>query len=283
MSLERGCKLLGITRSSLYYKAVIGEDRVSLCNQIHEIYMRYPYYGYRKITAVLRYEGCLVNHKRVQKLMQEMGLQAIYPKPNLSKADEHASVFPYLLKGMTICFPNQVWAIDITYIRLPVGMVYLFALIDWYSRFIVGWTLANTMTSDHGIEALNMALVLGKPVICNADQGSQFTGEIWIGTLQTLQIAISHDGVGRCIDNVRIERFWRTIKYEDVHLNQYQTLKDARLGLKMFIEHYNYHRPHQALNYERPADIYFKREEYQNDEEIMLRNQLGLCPKPQSI
>jgi putative transposase len=219
--------------------------------------LEWPYYGYLKITAVLRHEGVAINHKRVYRMMQDMGLRSIYPGPNTSIRNRKDSIYPYLLKGLEITRPNQVWAVDITYIRLPTGMVYLFALIDWASRFIVAWTLASSMTADHGVETLQKALVFGVPDICNADQGSQFTGAEWIRLLLNLNIQISHDGVGRCIDNVRIERFWRTIKYEDVHLKQYQTIKEARKGLGQFINHYNYQRPHQALDYERPADIYF--------------------------
>ena len=192
--------------------------------------------------------------------MQEIGLRAIYPGPRTSLRNREDSVYPYLLRGLKITRPNHVWAVDITYIRLPTGMVYLFALIDWASRFIVGWTLANSMTANHGVETLQKSLIYGIPEICNADQGSQFTGTEWIQILQELNIQISHDGVGRCIDNVRIERFWRTIKYEDIHLKQYQTLKEARIGIGNFINHYNYQRPHQALNYDRPADVYFAKE-----------------------
>lgn len=188
--------------------------------------------------------------------MQIMGLKAIYPKPRTSIANPSNSIYPYLLRGLEIVYPNQVWAVDITYIKLPVGMSYLFALIDWHSRFIVGWVLANSMTSDHGVAALNQSIKYGIPDICNADQGSQFTGYDWIEALKNLNIRISHDGVRRCIDNVRIERFWRTIKYEDVHLKNYQTLKDARIGIGNFINHYNYQRPHQALKYARPADLF---------------------------
>ena len=241
----------------MYYKAQVSLDETELCNKIYEVYLEWPYYGYRKITAVLRHEGVAINHKRVHRIMKSMGLMAIYPGPRTSLGDPKNSIYPYLLKGLEITRPNQVWAVDITYIRLPTGTVYLFALIDWASRFIVGWTLANAMTADHGVETLEKALVFGVPDICNADQGSQFTGAEWITLLLKLNIQISHDGVGRCIDNVRIERFWRTIKYEDVHLKQYQTIKEARKGIGEFISHYNYQRPHQALNYERPADIYF--------------------------
>ena len=257
LSLSCCCYLLGIPRSTVYYKAHISLDETDLCNKIYDVYLECPYYGYRKITAALRHEGIAINPKRVQRIMKSMGIMAIYPGPRTSLRNPKDSIYPYLLKGLEITRPNQVWAVDITYIRLPTGMVYLFALIDWVSRFIVGWTLANSMTADHGVETLQKALEFGIPDICNADQGAQFTGAEWITLLIKLNIKISHDGVGRCIDNVRIERFWRTIKYEDIHLKQYQTIKEGRKGIGEFINHYNYQRPHQALDYERPADIYF--------------------------
>jgi putative transposase len=241
----------------VYYKAQVSLDETELCNKIYEVYLECPYYGYRKITAVLRHESIAINHKRVHRIMRSMGLVAIYPGPRTSLGDPKNSVYPYLLKGLEIARPNQVWAVDITYIRLPTGMVYLFALIDWASRFIVAWTLANSMTADHGVETLQKALVFGIPDICNADQGAQFTGAEWIALLLKLGIQISHDGVGRCIDNVRIERFWRTIKYEDIHLKQYQNIQEARIGIGQFMNYYNYQRPHQALDYKRPADVYF--------------------------
>jgi putative transposase len=258
----------------VYYTVKVSLDETDLCNRIYDVYLEFPYYGYRKITAVLRYEGIAINRKRVQRMMQDMGLRAIYPGPNTSLRNRKDSIYPYLLKGLEITRPNQVWAVDITYIRLPMGMVYLFALIDWASRFIVGWTLANSMTADHGIETLQKALIFGKPEICNADQGAQFTGSEWITLLIELNILISHDGVGRCIDNVYIERFWRTIKYEDIHLKHYQTLKEARQGIEKFINHYNYHRPHQALDYKRPADVYFTGKELESAASLLYRDAL---------
>lgn len=222
-------------------------------NRIAEIYEAFPYYGYRKIHAVLCQEGHRINHKKVQRLMQEMGIKALYPGPQTSTAHKENRPYPYLLKGLDIIRPNQVWAIDLTYVRLPVGMTYLFALIDWYSRYIVGWHLAHTMECYHAIETFERALSLGTPDICNADQGSQFTGRLWVDKLQSCNVQISHDGKGRCIDNVRIERFWRTLKYEDIYLQSYQTLHHARQGIAAFIDHYNHHRPHQALGYDCPA------------------------------
>ena len=201
--------------------------------------------------------GYELNRKKVQRLMQEMAIKAIYPGPKTSIPSSECSVFPYLLKGIEIIRVNQVWRVDITYIKLPVGTVYLFALIDWYSRFIVSHKLVNTMESCHGIEIIEAAIIYGIPEICNADQGSQFTGILWISKLNEYSIKISHDGVGRCIDNIKIERFWRTIKYEDIFINAYETLVAAKEGIKKFIEHYNYHRPHQALGYQTPSQLFF--------------------------
>jgi putative transposase len=200
----------------------------------------------------------VINRKKVQRLMKLMGVKAIFPGPKTSIPGNTDSVFPYLLKGLDIASPNQVWAVDITYIQLPVGVVYLFALIDWYSRFVVAHRLVNTMEATHGVDLLKDAFRFGFPEICNADQGSQFTGGLWIGALQTHNIKISHDGVGRCIDNIRIERLWRTIKYEDIFIRSYDSLTEARKGIFNFVEHYNHGRPHQALGYKTPAMVYFQ-------------------------
>jgi putative transposase len=188
--------------------------------------------------------------------MKDLSIKAIFPGPKTSIPSPDGKVFPYLLAGMEINRANQVWAVDITYIKLPCGTVYLFALIDWYSRFIVSYKLVNTMEACHGVDTIEAALTKATPEICNADQGSQFTGNLWIAKLQAHKIQISHDGVGRCIDNVRIERFWRTIKYEDVFIQSYETLPEARSGIDKFIKHYNYQRPHQALHYKTPSDLY---------------------------
>lgn len=227
-------------------------------NCISEIHQKFPYYGYRKIHwCLMQKYGYELNRKKVQRLMQEMAIKAIYPGPKTSIPSSEGSVFPYLLKGLEIIRVNQVWGVDITYIKLPVGTVYLFALIDWYSRFIVSHKLVNTMEACHGVEIIEAAIIYGIPEICNADQGSQFTGILWISKLNEYSIKISHDGVGRCIDNIKIERFWRTIKYEDIFINAYETLVAAKEGIKKFIEHYNYHRPHQALGYQTPSQLFF--------------------------
>lgn len=260
------CLALGIHRSGFLYCPRASFADSQLLNRIGEIHHDFPYYGYRKIHWCLRQEGYGINHKKVSKLMKEMGIQALFPGPKTSIPGKDGTVFPYLLKGLDIQRPNQVWSVDITYIRLPVGMVYLFALIDWYSRFVVAHQLVNTMEAKHGVELLEVAFAsYGFPDICNADQGSQFTGILWIDTLKKNQIQISHDGVGRCIDNVYIERFWRTIKYEDVFIQAYESLPEARRGIKIFIDHYNNRRPHQALDYRYPSSLYFSKtkEEFQ--------------------
>ena len=188
--------------------------------------------------------------------MTLMSIKAIFPGPRTSTRSDEGMVFPYLLKDLVISRANQVWSVDITYIKLPVGTVYLFALIDWYSRFVVAHKLVTTMEACHGIEVMELSLMRGVPEICNADQGAQFTGHLWINTLLEHDIKISHDGVGRCIDNVKIERFWRTIKYEDIFIQSYDTVSVARKGIELFIEYYNYDRPHQALGYKTPAQLY---------------------------
>lgn len=258
LSMRQQCELLGLHRSGLYYCPKDNFEEMQIMNLISEIHKDYPYYGYRKIHWHLKEaDGLILNHKRIQRLMQFMEIEALVPKPRTSIANKDNDVYPYLLSGLDIKAPNQVWAVDITYIKLPVGTVYLFALIDWYSRFVVGHKLSNTMEAIHGIEVMSEALSYGVPGICNADQGRQFTGALWVEKLNLHGIKISHDGVGRCIDNVRIERFWRSIKYEDIFLHAYETLSSARQGIKTYINHYNYSRPHQALDYRTPSQLYF--------------------------
>ncbi len=258
MSIRYQCKLLEINRSNLYYCPKEDFVDTQIINRISEIHQKFPYYGYRKIHWYLtERDGYQLNKKKVQRLMKEAGIKAIFPGPRTSIPSDDGSVFPYLLKGLSINKANQVWSVDITYIKLPVGMVYLFALIDWHSRFVVGFKLVNTMEACHGVEIIDNALKHGTPEICNADQGSQFTGLLWINKLNEHAIKISHNGVGRCIDNIRIERFWRTIKYEDIFIRSYDNLICAKQGIKEFIDHYNYHRPHQALGYKTPSQLYF--------------------------
>jgi len=259
LSLRKQCALLDISRSRQYYCPKEDAMDSELMNRIQEIHSTYPWYGYRRIHWYLQSkDGYVINRKRVQRLMQQMGVKAIFPGIKTSIPSADGSIFPYLLRDLRIERPNHVWSVDITYIKLPVGTVYLFALIDWHSRFIVGHALVNTMESCHGVAVLEMALSKGLPEICNADQGAQFTCPAWTEKLQEYAIKISHDGVGRCIDNILIERFWRTIKYENVFLQSYDNLVEARQGIGQFIQYYNYERPHQSLGYATPAARYFE-------------------------
>jgi len=232
-----------------------------LLNRIREIWERYPFYGYRRITKELnKNEGIEVNRKRVQRLMVLGGIQAIYPGPNTSRRNKQHAVYPYLLSGMEITRANQVWMVDITYLRMSNGFMYLVALIDVYSRYVVGWSLSNTLETEFCIEALKSGLMYGLPEIVNSDQGCQFTSETWVKFLWEYDIKISMTGKGRCHDNIYIERFWRSFKREEFYLNEYQSVKALRAAIGDYIEFYNKKRWHQALNYKRPADVYFEQE-----------------------
>jgi putative transposase len=259
LPIQRQCLLLGLPRSTFYHDAK-GLDDTYLSNEIMDIWMSYPFFGYRRITDELQDNNILVNHKCVLRLMKMMHIRSALPRQKILTTIPNPmnAVRPYLLKDLIINAANQVWAVDITYIKLPTGMVYLFALIDWHTRFVVGWKLANTMEAYHATEVLNLAIgMYGKPIIANADQGSQFTGVDWIQTCESNGIKVSHDGVGRCIDNIRIERLWWSIKYEHVHLYSHQTMGELEAGLAQYIHFYNNKRRHQALGKKRPADLYF--------------------------
>jgi putative transposase len=231
-----------------------------LCNEILELYQTHPYYGYRRITAALERKGLEVNHKRVVRLMRELNLQAIYPKPNTSKPASGHKIYPYLLEGLVVTRPNQVWATDITYIKLAQGFAYLVALIDLYSRYITAWRLSNTLETSFCIEALKEALALGVPLILNTDQGAQFTSNSWIEVVEGAGIKVSMDGKGRYQDNIYVERLWRTIKYEHIFLYAYESLGALRSGLKQFIATYNKERLHQSLGYRTPLEVYERKE-----------------------
>lgn len=257
VSLRRQCKLLNITRSSVYYVQTVAVDESAIANEIHELWLKKPMYGYRKITKHLQRNKYDINHKRVLRIMREMKIQAIYPKPNVSLASDEHKKYPYLLEGLAIMAPNQVWSTDITYIKLPTGFVYLIALIDVYSRYCVGWTLVNTMDGAHCRDMLQKALEKGaRPEILNTDQGSQFTGKEWIELVEGHDIRVSMDGKGRWADNIYIERFWRTIKHEHVFLHRFETITEARASIGRFIHEYNYERLHQSLGYVTPAEVY---------------------------
>lgn len=224
---------------------------------IDEQYMKTPYYGYLRMTAILQRQGYAINHKRVQRLMQKMGLQAIYPKRRTSIGNPGHKIYPYLLCDVEIVRPNQVWSTDITYIPMPTGFMYLVAVIDWYSRYILDWRLSNTLDGIFCSDSLQQALTLGKPEIFNSDQGSQFTALAYTSILEAANIRISMDGRGRALDNIFIERFWRSLKYEEIYLYNHATVPLLEVGLTRYFHHYNSLRPHQSLNYRLPSELYF--------------------------
>lgn len=262
LSILKACQTLNVPRSSLYYQKKAAEDEVWLMNLIRDIWLKYPFYGYRKITQELKiiYQYT-INHKRTLHLMRNMQIQALYRKPYTSRKAKNASVYPYLLKDLKITRINQAWMVDITYLRLGQQFVYLIALIDVYSRFVVGWHIHLSLDTEGCLMALENALLIAHPDILNSDQGCQFTSEDWRNVLTKQGIKISMTGQGRCIDNVFIERLWRTIKYEAIYLNEYDNLQELQEGIQAFIYFYNYQRYHQSLDYFRPADIYFKKTE----------------------
>jgi len=241
----------------VYYQPKgISEDDLVHMKLIDRQYLATPFYGARKIAACLKGHGHLVNRKRVRRLMCLMGLKAIYRRPRTSKPAPGHKIYPYLLNGMKITRPNQVWAADITYIPMARGFLYLVAIIDWYSRYVLSWKLSNTLDADFCVEALEEALEKGKPEIFNTDQGSQFTGEAFTGLLKQHGIRISMDGKGSYNDNLFIERLWRSVKYEEVYLKAYQDGREARTGLCNYFRFYNIERPHQAHRYRTPSDVY---------------------------
>lgn len=226
---------------------------------IDEEYTRHPFYGTRRLTAWLKRKGHEVNIKRVRRLMRDMGIEAIYQKPNLSKAFPEHKKYPYLLKNIVIDHPDQVWSSDITYIRMKHGFIYLTAVMDWFSRYVLSFEVSTTLDTGFCIEALEKALNISKPEIFNTDQGSQFTSEAFTGCLKSNGITISMDGKGRAFDNIFVERLWRSVKYEEVYLNDYETVKNAIVGLFRYFEFYNKERVHQALEYQTPYEVYAKK------------------------
>ena len=258
LSLRRQCELLGVSRSGLYYEPVgTSDEELALMRRIDEIHLQLPFYGSRKLCEALRTEGLSVNRKHMQRLMGLMGLESVAPKPSTSEPAPEHPVYPYLLRNLAICRANQVWAADITYIPMARGFAYLAAIIDWYSRRVLAWRLSNTLDSSFCVEALEEALArFPKPDIFNTDQGSQFTAEAFTKVLRGAAITISMDGRGRCIDNLFVERVWRSLKYEEVFLHAYENLDEARAGIGRYFEFYNLVRPHQALGYQTPDAFY---------------------------
>ena len=256
--MARQCELLGLPRSTYYYQSH-GESpkNLRLMRLLDEQYTDTPYYGIRRMTAWLRSQGDAVNHKRVARLLRTMGLEAIYPKPRTSQPHPDHRVYPYLLRGLPITRVNQVWSTDITYIRLHSGFIYLVAVMDWFSRYVLSWAVSITMDVGFCLEALEQALEVANPEIFNTDQGAQFTSLDFTGRLESAGIRISMDGRGRALDNVFVERLWRTVKYEEVYLHDYGTPREATQRLAMYFVRYNEHRQHSSLGYQTPAAVYF--------------------------
>jgi putative transposase len=260
MSISTQADLLSLNRTSLYYQPVgVSAETVALRHRIDEVYTAHPYYGVRRITAHLQRAGLVVNHKAVARHMQAMGLAGICPGPNLSKRHPGHTLYPYLLREVTAAYPNHVWGIDITYVRLHGGWMYLVAVLDWFSRYVVSWALDSTLDIGFVLDAVRGALVQAVPLICNSDQGSHFTSPRYLNLLLEAHVQISMDGRGRALDNIFTERLWRTVKYEEVYLNDYLTPRDTRTGLSRYFTFYNYERPHQALDYLTPAEVYFQK------------------------
>lgn len=257
ISQRRQCQLLGLNRAGLYYQEVEeSQENLHLMRLLDEQYTRYPFYGVLKMTQWLRTQHYQVNEKRVRRLLRKMGLMAVYPKPNLSRVAAGHKVYPYLLRGLRIERVNQVWSIDITYVRLSKGFVYLVAIIDWFSRYVLSWELSVSLDTSFCISALEKALLKERPEIFNSDQGSQFTSLEFTGRLFKEGIEISMDGRGRALDNIFVERLWRSVKYEEVYLKDYQSVKEAVKGLERYFEFYNGERLHQSLGYQTPEAVY---------------------------
>jgi putative transposase len=248
---------LGLNRAGLYYQAVAeNAENLQLMRLLDEQYTRCPFYGVLRMTAWLAQQGYAINPKRVRRLLREMGLMALYPKPNLSQPQAGAQVYPYLLRGMKIDRVDQVWSTDITYVRLQQGFAYLVAILDWHSRYVLAWEVSVSLDSSFCVSALEGALIKTQPEIFNTDQGAQFTSLGFTQKLLERGIRISMDGRGRALDNIFVERLWRSVKYEEVYLKDYRSVQEAIEGLRRYFEFYNRERLHQSLNYQTPAAVY---------------------------
>lgn len=256
--IYRQCQLLRLSKSGYYYRPQ-GESQLNqhLMNLIDKRYTRMPFYGVEKMTEWLRREGFPINPKRVRRLMRLLGLEAIYPKKRLSIPAEESRKYPYLLRDLVIERPDQVWCADLTYLRMLHGFVYLVAIMDWSSRYVLAWELSNSLDKQFCIDVLDKALAISQPEIFNSDQGSQFTSSQFTGRLEAAGVRISMDGRGRVFDNIFIERLWRTVKYEEVYLHSYESVRDAREGLARYFRLYNTKRLHEALDYRTPHEVYF--------------------------
>jgi len=258
LPVTRQCQLLDLNRSTVYYQPRgVSDDDLRLMRRIDEMHLKRPFYGSRRIRDWLQDEGFPVNRKRVQRLMQQMGIAALYPKANTSRPGKGHKIYPYLLRGLDINRPNQVWATDMTYIPMARGFVYVVSIMDWYSRKVLAWRVSNTMDADFCVDALEEAIsCYGPPDIFNTDQGAQFTSDAFTGVLKAADIRISMDGKGRWVDNVFVERLWRSLKYEEVYLKAYETVAEARLGIGNYFQFYNCERRHQSLNRQTPDQVY---------------------------
>jgi putative transposase len=256
--VRRQCQLLGLPRASLYYQpADETEENLRLMRRIDEQYTEHPFFGSRQMTQWLRQsQGEAVNRKRVRRLMRRMGLEAIYPRPRLSRAGSGHRIYPYLLRNVTTERPDQVWSADITYVPMAHGFMYLAATMDWHSRYVIAWRLSNTLEGSFCQEMLEEALSGGRPEVFNTDQGVQFTAEAFTGRLLAAGVSVSMDGRGRCLDNVFVERLWRTVKYEELYLRCYETVAELRQGLERYFRFYNEERYHQSLDYRTPGQVY---------------------------
>lgn len=262
ISVRRQCELIGLPRSSYYRQPVSPqetEENLLLMRLIDQEYTDHPFYGSRQMRNYLRRQGYRINRKRVQRLMHKMGIESVAPKPNTSKAHPEHRIYPYLLRNLEVICPDQVWCSDITYIRLAGGFVYLVAVMDWYSRYVLSWEISVTMDDDFCVSALESALRRhGRPDIFNTDQGSQFTGNAFTGTLKEAEVLISMDGRGRAMDNIFIERLWRSVKYEEIFLKEYSSAQELTLSLRKYFDFYNNRRPHSSLGGKTPAEVYWE-------------------------
>jgi len=292
LSLRKQCALLNLSRSTLYYqRSDETPENIEFMRLLDEEYTRHPFKGVLRMVEYLKDLGHEVNHKRVRRLLRTMGIMAIYPKKNCSKANPAHKKYPYLLKGMTINKVNQVWCTDFTYISLNQGFVYLAAVMDWHSRYVLSWRLSNSMDASFCIEALEDALLMhGKPDIFNSDQGSQYTSDDFTGLLLANDIRISMDGRGRAFDNIFIERLWRSVKYEDVYIKDYAGMVEAKNSLDRYFQFYNYERQHQSLENKKPAELYFDISYKSHQADIARRELINnrkidydICLKPRKI
>ncbi|GEB77983.1 integrase [Sporolactobacillus inulinus] len=260
LSIRRQADLLSLNRSGLYYQPVPpSAEEIAIKHRIDELYTKYPFFGSRRITQQLNQRGVNINRKAVQRHMKEMGIQGIHPGPNLSKRSRNQYVYPYLLRNLTITHTNHVWGIDITYIRLKHGWMYLAAIIDWYSRYVISWSLEQTLEIELVTVTVKDALAKGIPEIMNSDQGSHFTSPHYLDLLKEKAVKISMDGKNRALDNIITERLWRSVKYEEVYLKDYESPREARKGIGDYMRFYNQERPHQSLGYQTPESVYYGR------------------------